>query len=109
MNITGIINRVRVEQTFTNPSNEWVEGVYVFPLPEDSAVDQMTMHIGNKILEGQIKERRQAVKIYKKAKKEVTYGLRTPIIFSDSKLSLSKGVPLLGEHKNEILEEIKKK
>ena len=70
MNITGIINRVRVEQTFTNPSNEWVEGVYVFPLPEDSAVDQMTMHIGNRILEGQIKERRQAVKIYKKAKKE---------------------------------------
>ena len=67
MNITGIINRVRVEQTFTNPSNEWVEGVYVFPLPEDSAVDQMTMHIGNRILEGQIKERRQAVKIYKKS------------------------------------------
>ena len=33
----------------------------------------------------------------------------TPIIFSDSKLSLSKGVPLLGEHNNEILAEIKKK
>ena len=29
MDITGTINRVRVEQTFTNPSNEWVEGVYV--------------------------------------------------------------------------------
>ena len=46
---------------------------------------------------------------HKKAKKEATYGIRTPIIFSDSKLSLSKGVPLLGEHNNEILEEIKKK
>jgi len=46
---------------------------------------------------------------HKKAQNETTYGVRTPIIFSDSKLSLSKGVPLLGEHNNEILEEIKKK
>ena len=70
MNITGTINRVRVEQTFTNPSNEWVEGVYVFPLPEDSAVDHLTMYIGDRVLEGQIKERQQAKKIYEKAKKE---------------------------------------
>jgi len=70
MDITGTINRVRVEQTFTNPSNEWVEGVYVFPLPEDSAVDHLTMHIGDRILEGQIKERQQAKKIYEQAKKE---------------------------------------
>lgn len=39
MDITGNINRVTVRQTFTNPSNKWAEGVYVFPLPEDSAVD----------------------------------------------------------------------
>ena len=45
MNIAGVVNRVRLEQSFTNPSNEWVEGVYVFPLPEDSAVDRLTMHI----------------------------------------------------------------
>ena len=40
MDITGNINRVMVRQTFTNPSNNWAEGVYVFPLPEHSAVDQ---------------------------------------------------------------------
>jgi Ca-activated chloride channel family protein len=70
MDITGTINRVRVEQTFTNPSNEWAEGVYVFPLPEDSAVDHLTMHIGDRIIEGQIKERQQAKKIYEQAKQE---------------------------------------
>ena len=68
MAISGIVNRVKVEQSFTNPSNEWVEGVYVFPLPENSAVDRMTMHIGNRILEGQIKEREEARKIYQAAK-----------------------------------------
>ena len=68
MAISGMVNRVKVEQSFTNPSNEWVEGVYVFPLPENSAVDRMTMHIGNRILEGQIKEREEARKIYQAAK-----------------------------------------
>ena len=64
MNISGVVNRVRLEQSFTNPSSEWVEGVYVFPLPEDSAVDRLTMHIGNRIIEGQIKEKEEARKIY---------------------------------------------
>ena len=70
MNITGITNRVKVEQTFTNPSNDWVEGVYVFPLPEDSAIDHLTLFIGGRIIDGQIKERKEAKKIYNKAKNE---------------------------------------
>ncbi|MDC0920049.1 marine proteobacterial sortase target protein [Candidatus Thioglobus sp.] len=69
MDIAGTINRVKVSQTFTNPSNDWVEGVYVFPLPSDSAVDHLTMQIGNRTIQGQIKERLEAKKIYNKAKK----------------------------------------
>ena len=45
--------------------------------------------------------------LHPEAKKGVTPGLRTPIIFSDSKLNLSKGVPRLGEHTKEILERLK--
>ena len=45
--------------------------------------------------------------LHSEAKKGVTPGLRTPIIFSDSKLNLSKGVPRLGEHTKEILERLK--
>lgn len=69
MHITGTINRVKLEQTFTNPSNDWVEGVYVFPLPVDSAVDHLDMIIGDRIIQGQIKSRKQAQKIYNQAKK----------------------------------------
>lgn len=69
MDITGVINRVSVKQKFTNPSNDYVEGVYVFPLPEDSAIDHLKMHIGNRIIEGQIQTRKQAKATYKKAKK----------------------------------------
>ena len=52
MDITGTINRVKLEQSFTNPSNDWVEGIYVFPLPKDSAVDHLTMYVGDRTIEG---------------------------------------------------------
>jgi Ca-activated chloride channel family protein len=68
MRITGMIARVRVTQRFENPSDEWVEGVYVFPLPEGAAVDRLRMHIGERIIEGRIKEKAEARRIYEKAK-----------------------------------------
>lgn len=70
MDITGNINRVIVEQSFTNPSNNWAEGVYVFPLPEDSAVDQLRMYIDDRVIEGQIHKKQKAKDIYDKAKEE---------------------------------------
>ena len=70
MDINGNINRVKVEQIFTNPSDLWAEGVYVFPLPEDSAVDQLRMYVDERVIEGQIHEKEEAKKIYEKAKSE---------------------------------------
>lgn len=69
MSVSGMVARTRVTQTFTNPDDFWVEGVYVFPLPENAAVDHMRMKIGERIVEGVIKERREAKKTYEKAKR----------------------------------------
>ncbi|MCU7811026.1 MAG: hypothetical protein KZQ77_07285, partial [Candidatus Thiodiazotropha sp. (ex Notomyrtea botanica)] len=33
--VSGLLARVRVEQQFTNPTGEWMEGIYQFPLSED--------------------------------------------------------------------------
>lgn len=68
-NITGMVARAHVKQKFTNLESTWQEGVYVFPLPEDAAVDHMRMQIGERIIEGQIKEKRQAKQIYTQARK----------------------------------------
>jgi Ca-activated chloride channel family protein len=68
MTISGLIARTTVSQQFTNPSDEWAEGVYVFPLPDQAAVDHLRMKIGERIIEGQIQERTQAKKTYAKAK-----------------------------------------
>jgi Ca-activated chloride channel family protein len=68
--VTGLIARTRVSQLFHNPGGDYVEGIYVFPLPEKAAVDHMEMRIGNRLIEGQIKEKEEARKTYEKAKSE---------------------------------------
>ncbi len=68
--VSGLIARTRVTQRFTNPTPEWVEGVYVFPLPEDAAVDTLTMRIGERVIAGRVEERARAKQTYEKAKSE---------------------------------------
>src|SRR5262245_46454743 len=65
--VTGAIVRATVRQHFVNPSNAWLEGVYVFPLPEQAAVDHLVMEIGDRRVVGQIKARDEAKKVYEQA------------------------------------------
>jgi len=68
MKISGLVARVSVRQEFRNEGSEWTEGVYVFPLPDKAAVDRMRMHIGDRFIEGEIREKEQAKKEYEQAK-----------------------------------------
>jgi Ca-activated chloride channel family protein len=68
--VNGVVARARVSQTFLNPSDQWVEGIYVFPLPENAAVDHMTMRIGDRVIEGRIEEREEARRIYEAAREQ---------------------------------------
>ena len=70
MDISGMVARVQVIQRFANPTAQWREGVYVFPLPEKAAVDHLNLHIGQRVVEGQIKERAEARRTYDNAKTE---------------------------------------
>ena len=64
MNIGGLVARVSVRQEFRNQGTEWVEGVYVFPLPDKAAVDRMRLHIGERYIEGEIQEKERARQDY---------------------------------------------
>jgi Ca-activated chloride channel family protein len=66
--ISGFIARVEVTQTFENSAAEKIEAVYAFPLPENAAVDAMTIQIGNRTVRGVIKQRDEARAIYENAK-----------------------------------------
>jgi Ca-activated chloride channel family protein len=68
--VTGPIVRTTVTQTFHNSTGRCVEGLYVYPLPELSAVDTLKMTIGSRVIVGEIREREQARKEYEQAKSE---------------------------------------
>ena len=68
--VHGLVVETIVRQSFTNPGDEWLEGVYVFPLPQKAAVHAMRLEIGERVIESQIKEREAALTVYQQAKKE---------------------------------------
>jgi len=62
--ISGFVARTEVTQEFENVLEDPVEAIYVFPLPHDSAVDGMSMKVGDREIQAVIKERDEARKIY---------------------------------------------
>jgi hypothetical protein len=70
--ISGPFARTVVEQTYANPLPRTIEAVYTFPLSNRAAVDRMTMVVrgpsGEKVVEGEVKEREIARAIYEDAR-----------------------------------------
>ncbi len=93
--IAGNLSRVEVVQRFTNPYNTPLEATYEFPLPDESAVDDMEIRIGDRVIKGVIKKREEAKKIYNKAKQEgKTAALleqERPNIFTQSLANIKPG------------------
>ncbi len=101
MNISGMISRSKIKQHFKNTSNNWIQAIYVFPLPETAAVDQMRMRIGERIIEAEIKERQQAKKIYEQAKragkKAALVEQERPNLFTNSVANIGPGETIIIE------------
>ena len=66
--ISGFLSRVNVTQEFENPFKEKIEAVYVFPLPANAAVDDMTMVVGERTVRGKILRREEAQAVYEAAR-----------------------------------------
>ncbi len=95
IHVTGLVARTRVAQTFQNPGSDWVEGVYVFPLPENAAVDRMRLRVGERIIEGQVREKEQARREYAKAvsegKKAALVEQQRPNLFTNAVANIGPG------------------
>jgi len=66
--ISGFLSRVTVTQEFENPFPDKIEAVYTFPLPQNAAVDDMTMVVGDRTVRGKILRREDAQAVYEAAK-----------------------------------------
>jgi Ca-activated chloride channel homolog len=93
--VSGSIARVRVTQVFRNTSSDWMEATYLYPLPEEAAVDSLKMVVGQKVIIGEIKKREEARAIYETAKEEgKKAGLveqQRPNMFSNSVANIGPG------------------
>ena len=101
LHVAGVLARGTVVQRFRNASDGWVEGVYVFPLPEQAAVDHLAMKVGERTIEGQIREREQARAEYQQAaasgKKASLVEQERPNVFTTSVANLGPGEELVVE------------
>lgn len=70
ISVSGLVARARVTQRFVNPGEEWMEGVYVFPLPENAAIDRLRMVVGERVIEGQVREKEEAREVFAQARQE---------------------------------------
>lgn len=70
MQAVGLINQVKVVQHFRNDNPFAVNGRYVFPLPDESAVYAMTLKLGERRIRGVIDKKAEAERTYQQAKAE---------------------------------------
>jgi Ca-activated chloride channel family protein len=93
--ISGFLARVTVSQTFENTTTQKVEAIYVFPLPENAAVDDMTIQIGNRTVRGIIKKHEEARALYEQAKQTghvaALFDQERPNIFMQSVANIMPG------------------
>lgn len=95
IDVSGIVARTMVKQYFVNPTQEWLEGRYVFPLPENSAVSKMKLVVGERVIEAKIAERQAARKAYEAAKRQgrraALVEQHRPNIFSNNVANIPPG------------------
>lgn len=67
MRVEGLLAEVRVQQRYENASEQWREGRYLLPLPSKAAVGGLTIRIGERLIEGEVQEKRQALATFQQA------------------------------------------
>ncbi|MBA9069606.1 Ca-activated chloride channel family protein [Methylobacterium sp. RAS18] len=97
--VSGPTARATITQAFRNTTSEWVEGTYLFPLPEDAAVDTMKLVVGDRVIIADIRERAAARRVYEAAKAEGKAAALTeqqrPNLFTNAVANIGPGETVL--------------
>lgn len=68
--INGVIADVTVTQEYANTGTQPINARYIFPASTRAAVHGMTLTVGEDVIRAQIKERKEAKRVFQKAKAE---------------------------------------
>lgn len=89
---------VTVKQRFVNDGETALEAIYSFPLPENSAVTDMRMTIGDRVIASEIRERSEARQIYNEARDTghaaALLEQERPNIFTQSVANIPRGAAI---------------
>jgi Ca-activated chloride channel family protein len=98
LRIDGHLAEATVTQTFRNPYEHTIEAVYMFPLPTDAAVGSLAIELGGRRIEGDIKQREDAVRVYERAKKRGNVAAlltqERPNLFTQSVANIEPGAQI---------------
>jgi Ca-activated chloride channel family protein len=70
LDVRGLVAAATVTQQYINSTAAPIEAVYIFPLPQDAAVYDLEIRIGNRVIRSEIHERAEAKRVYEAAKSE---------------------------------------
>ncbi|MFB0566260.1 MAG: VIT domain-containing protein [Candidatus Aminicenantaceae bacterium] len=62
--ITSRVAKTSIDQVFVNTHNRDIEGIFIFPIPEEAAISEFSMYIDGKEIKGEILDRDKARSIY---------------------------------------------
>ncbi|MFD0936588.1 marine proteobacterial sortase target protein, partial [Methylobacterium trifolii] len=97
--VSGPTARAVVTQAFRNTTDKWMEGTYVYPLPEDAAVDAMKLVVGDRVIVADIRERAAARRTYEAAKSAGKAAALTeqerPNVFTNAVANIGPGETVL--------------
>ena len=68
VDVSGFLARVTLTQEYNNPYDQKIEAVYTFPMSHRGAVDGFKMIVGDRVVEGEVKEREAARQMYEQAR-----------------------------------------
>src|SRR5512142_2230528 len=68
--VVGPLASITVSQVFTNPLSDPSEMDYLFPLPENAAIVDFDLRIGERVITAEIEELEQARKNYEEASQQ---------------------------------------
>ena len=69
INVQGIVANAKILQVFKNTTDDWQHALYVFPLPDDAAVNQLNIKLAGREIIGIVQEKQQAKRTFEQAKK----------------------------------------
>jgi len=63
--IVGAVARTEVDETFTNDTNDVLEGIFRFPLPADAQIERLALEVDGRLVDGAFTDRERASAIWR--------------------------------------------